>query len=49
LLASLIGAIAGSMTGGQLGQVVDEQYLGNWQCLDCDGIFRANPVPKLPE
>ena len=39
ILGGMIGGAAGSMAGAKIGDVVDEQVLGNFQCGHCGHVF----------
>ena len=50
LLGGLIGAVSGAVAGGQVGEVLDEQVLDDYHCLDCGHAFpRRNARIALPD
>lgn len=49
VIGALVGALAGATTGGlagaQLGDVVDQHILDNYNCLACGHSFSNTAVP----
>ena len=38
-LLGVVGGATGAVAGAQLGEVIDDTILDNYQCLDCDYTF----------
>jgi hypothetical protein len=39
ILGGLIGAATGCITGAKLGEIIDDQVLDNYSCLNCGLSF----------
>ncbi len=39
IISGLLGAAAGSITGAQVGAIIDERVLNNYRCLSCSYEF----------
>lgn len=42
LIGAMIGGVSGGMAGAQVGKIIDERVLDNYECLQCEYVFRID-------
>ena len=42
LIGAMIGGVSGGMAGAQVGEIIDDRVLDNYECLQCEHVFRID-------